>query len=143
MTERVARRILVGGRWRDPRDPVGAFTATDPALGTAIPGEYPISSWLDLEDALTAGAEASALMAKASPDRIAAYLEAVAAGLDNRAEALVEMARLETGLPAETRLRSNELPRTTDQLRQAASACRERSWVRATIDTKLEIRSKL
>lgn len=139
----MAQRILVGGRWRDPKDPVGAFTATDPALGTAIPGEYPISSWLDLEDALEAGAEASALMAKAGPDRIADYLEAVAAGLDDRAEALVEIARLETGLPAETRLRSNELPRTTDQLRQAAAACRERSWVRATIDAKRDIRSKL
>ncbi len=139
----MAHRILVGGRWRDPRDPVGSFTANDPDTGTPIPGEYPISSWLDLEDALAAGAEASLPLAEAGPERIAAYLEAAAAGLEQRAEELVEMARLETGLPAESRLRSSELPRTTGQLRQAAAACRERTWTRATIDTKLDIRSKL
>jgi NADP-dependent aldehyde dehydrogenase len=139
----MTHKILVGGRWRDAKSPVGAFAANDPALGTPIPGDYPISSWLDLEDALRAGAEASFLTAEAGPDRIAAFLEAMAAGLERRAPDLVETARLETGLPVEPRLMSNELPRTAGQLRQAAQACRERSWTRATIDTKLDIRSKL
>jgi len=137
------QEILVGGVWREARDPAGSFTATDPSTGEAIPGEYPVSSWPDLQDALEAGAEASFPMAEAGPDRIAAFLEALAAGLERRADALVETARRETGLPAESRLRSSELPRTTGQLRQAAAACRERSWVRATIDTRLDIRSKL
>jgi alpha-ketoglutaric semialdehyde dehydrogenase len=35
-----------------------------------------------------------------------------------------------------------ELPRTTDQLRQAARAVRDRSWRMATIDTKTNIRSQ-
>jgi NADP-dependent aldehyde dehydrogenase len=39
-------------------------------------------------------------------------------------------------------LRSVELPRTTNQIRQAAAACRDRSWCRATIDSKNNIRSK-
>ena len=51
------------------------------------------------------------------------------------------MAHLETALPADPRLRSVELPRTTGQLRQAAAACRERTWRHATIDSKLNIRS--
>ena len=39
------------------------------------------------------------------------------------------------------RLRDVELPRTTNQLRQAAAAAREGSWAQATIDTKANIRS--
>jgi NADP-dependent aldehyde dehydrogenase len=57
------------------------------------------------------------------------------------ADVLVAGAYLETGLPAETRLRKTELPRTTGQLRQAAAAARSRGWCHATIDTKLNIRS--
>lgn len=136
-------RVLIGGRWGDPRQPAGSFRPTDPAAGEPIEDEYPISSWPDLEDALVAGAEAALPLAEAGPGRIAAGLEAMAAGLERRADALVETAHQETGLPAESRLRSSELPRTTGQLRQAAEACRDRSWVRATIDTKLDIRSKL
>jgi alpha-ketoglutaric semialdehyde dehydrogenase len=136
-------QVLIGGCWREPRNPVGTFQATDPATGSVIRDEYPVSSWADLEAALEAGAEASFALAEAGPDRIAAFLEAAAAGLEARADALVETASLETGLPAEPRLRSSELPRTTGQLRQAAAACRDRSWCRATIDTKLDIRSKL
>jgi NADP-dependent aldehyde dehydrogenase len=52
------------------------------------------------------------------------------------------LASLETGLAEEPRLRSVELPRTINQLRQAASAALNRSWCRATIDTKINIRSK-
>jgi alpha-ketoglutaric semialdehyde dehydrogenase len=139
----MVHKILVGGGWREPRDPTGTFRAMDPATGTVLPDEYPVSSWADLEMALAAGAEATFALAEAGPDRLAAFLEAAAAGLERRADTLVEMARLETGLPAEPRLRSSELPRTTGQLRQAAAACRDRSWCRATIDTKLDIRSKL
>src|SRR5512141_274021 len=139
----MVRKILVGGTWREAHDATGAFTATDPTTGLAIPDEYPVSAWPDLEDALAAGTEAAFELAETGTDRIAAFLEAMAAALDDRADALIEMAGVETGLPAEPRLRSNELPRTTGQLRQAAEACRDRSWVRATIDTKLDIRSML
>ncbi|MCK7511932.1 MAG: aldehyde dehydrogenase family protein [Desulfobacterales bacterium] len=136
-------RILVAGGWREACEPAGVFSAVDPATGDGIPGEYPVSSWSDLEDALAAGAEAASLLAQAGPDRIAAFLDGMAEGLERRADELVEAAHRETGLPAEPRLRSVELPRTTAQLRQAAAACRDRSWCRATIDTKLDIRSRL
>jgi NADP-dependent aldehyde dehydrogenase len=46
-------------------------------------------------------------------------------------------------LPASPRLRDVELPRTTGQLRQAAAAAREGSWLRPTIDTKAGLRSCL
>ncbi|MGC8747011.1 MAG: aldehyde dehydrogenase family protein, partial [Candidatus Saccharicenans sp.] len=57
-------------------------------------------------------------------------------------ESIVRQANLETALPVEPRLNSTEFPRMINQLRQAAEACRERSWIQATIDTKLNIRSK-
>src|SRR5690606_7014465 len=62
------------------------------------------------------------------PERIAAFLDGYAAGIEAEAEALVALAHAETGLPASPRLREVELPRTTGQLRQAARAVREWSW---------------
>ncbi len=52
-----------------------------------------------------------------------------------------ERAARETAFPVTPRLRNVELPRTTNQLRQAAAAVRDRSWCRATIDTKTNLRS--
>jgi hypothetical protein len=78
---------------------------------------------------------------RASPDAIADFLEGFASGLEARASALIEMAHTETGLAKEPRLGTVELPRTTNQLRLAAAAVRERSWVQATIDTKANLRS--
>ncbi len=46
-------------------------------------------------------------------------------------------------MPAEPRLRSSELPRTVGQLQRAAEAARDGSWRRLTIETKLNIRSRL
>lgn len=135
--------VLVGGRWREARDPAGDFGPVDPSTGEPIPEIYPVSSWPDLAEALEAGAAAAAPLAQAGPDRVAAFLEDLADGLERRADSLVAAAHRETGLPAEPRLRSVELPRTTGQLRQAAAACRERSWRRATVDTRLGLRSML
>jgi alpha-ketoglutaric semialdehyde dehydrogenase len=136
-------KILVGGEWRDAARPGGSFQAVNPATGEPLPGDYPISMWPDIEDALEAARHAVDGLDGAGPERIAAFLEAFAAEVERRREDLVETAHLETALPAEPRLGSVELPRTTGQLRQAAAAARERSWCRAVIDTKLDIRSKL
>jgi NADP-dependent aldehyde dehydrogenase len=88
-------------------------------------------------------AEAAAYSLEAlSPDRIADFLEAYAGNIEDNAEGLVQMAAAETALPAEPRLGSIELPRTADQLRQAAQAARDRSWCQAVIDTRSNIRSQ-
>jgi len=134
--------ILIDGEWRQASHPAGSFSTIDPGTGKHLPGAYPISTWTDIKDALEAAAQAVDELARAGPDRIAAFLEAFAEKVDGRREELVAMAHLETALPVEPRLRSVEFPRLVDQLRQAAQACRDRSWCRATIDTKLDIRSK-
>lgn len=77
--------VLVAGGWREARLPAGSFRPVDPASGEPLPEEFPISSWPDVEEALQAGAEAADGLLGAGPDRIAGYLEALAAGLEGRA----------------------------------------------------------
>ena len=74
---------------------------------------------------------------------IGRFLDRAAERIDARREAIVAMAHAETALPISPRLADVELPRTTNQLRQAAAAAREGSWAMATIDTKANIRSCL
>jgi NADP-dependent aldehyde dehydrogenase len=135
--------VLIAGEWRAAKNPVGSFAAEDPAQKKMLPETYPVSGAEDAEAALVAGSAAALELAKASPDVIARFLELCAEGIEARANDLIRVAASETGLPAEPRLKSVELPRTTNQLRQAAKAARERSWCRATIDTKLNLRSRL
>ncbi len=134
-------KILIGGTWREAPQPRSVFHPVDPASGQALEDAYPISSWGDIQEALEAAREAVEGLRTAGPERTARFLEAFAARVESRREELAALAHLETGLPVEPRLRSVEFPRTTGQLGQAAEACRDRSWCRATIDTKLGLRS--
>jgi alpha-ketoglutaric semialdehyde dehydrogenase len=137
----VLHPVLVAGAWRPALAPIGSFRAVNPAAGEELEDSYPISCRAEIEEAVRAGNEAAAAMAGLSPEAIATFLESYAAAVEARADDLVRTAHLETGLPVEPRLRSVELPRTVFQLRQAAAASRDRSWRRATIDTKADIRS--
>ena len=132
--------ILVDGRWR-PAGATETFRAVNPATGEFLPEEYPISPWTDIAEALAAGARAALAMAAVGPEPVAHFLEIFPKLVEGRKEELVATAHLETALPSEPRLGSVEFPRLLDQLRQAAAACRDRSWCRATIDTKRNIRS--
>jgi NADP-dependent aldehyde dehydrogenase len=58
---------------------------------------------------------------------LASFLERYADRIEARREEIVEMAHAETSYPKETRLDGVELPRTTDQIRQAAAAGRDAS----------------
>ncbi len=140
MSER--QPILVDGRWVQAIAPSGAFHAFDPSRGRELADrEFPVSGWPDLEAMLAAGRYAAGEMARLPPARLAAFLETYADTIEARAAARVETAHRETGLPVEPRLLKVELPRTTNQLRQAAQAARDGSWSRPTIDTAANIRS--
>jgi len=132
--------ILVDGKWR-PARASETFRAVNPAAGEFLPEEYPVSPWADIAEALAAGARAALEMAAIGPEPVARFLEIFPKLVEGRKGELVSAAHLETALPTEPRLGSVEFPRLLDQLRQAAAACRDRSWCRATIDTKLNIRS--
>ncbi|HEX5105797.1 MAG TPA: aldehyde dehydrogenase (NADP(+)), partial [Pirellulaceae bacterium] len=105
--------------------------------------EYPVSTWQDCEEALSAAAGAFQQGRAISAEKLAAFLEAFAGRIEARKDEIVELASAETALPISPRLADNELPRTTGQLRQAAAAAREGSWAQPTIDTKNNIRSML
>jgi NADP-dependent aldehyde dehydrogenase len=133
--------VLVEGRFRASIAPAGVFRAVSPLSGEPTGAEFPISSFEELETAVQAGFRAAEELRLMPPDVRADFLDAYARLIEERASELVETAHRETGLPVEPRLRKVELPRTSGQLRKAAEAARERSWCRATIDTKANIRS--
>ena len=134
--------VLIGGQWRAAAA-VGRFRAFDPTTGEAFGESFPISGPEDVEAALAAASKAAPALAAAEPEAIARFLEAYAAGIETSAEALTAIAHRETALPAPTRLRAIELPRTVLQLRKAAEAVRARSWTLPTIDTAAGLRSRL
>ncbi len=135
-----AAQVLIAGEWRKANSGK-TFQAENPATGEPLPALFPVSEWPDCDAALTAAAEAAQELRKVSPEDLAAFLEAYARNIEASAAQIVDAAHEETALPVAPRLRDVELPRTTNQLRQAAAAAREESWRRATLDTKLNIRS--
>jgi NADP-dependent aldehyde dehydrogenase len=133
--------VLIDGRWQASRDSAGSFRAEDPARGVAIGPEFPVSGRGDLDALLRAATHVAPLLARTEPERIAAFLDAYADGIEAARAELVALAHAETALPIEPRLNSVELPRTVDQLRQAARAARELSWTQPTIDTRTNLRA--
>ncbi len=136
------QRVLIGGMWRDA-SASGWFRADNPATRSPHADEYPVSNWSDCEAALAAAASAFEILRDLPAERLAAFLERFAERIEARKVELVEMAHSETALPKTPRLGDVELPRTSGQLRQAATAAREGSWREPIIDTKGGLRSML
>ena len=134
--------VLIAGQWR-PASGSGTFRAENPATREPLPDEYPVSTWDDIDAALAAADATFHVLRAVPPGSFAAFLDSFADRIEARKDEIVRMANLETALPASPRLADNELPRTTNQLRQAAAAAREGSWALPTIDTKNNIRSQL
>ncbi len=134
------RQVLIAGRWRDA-DVASTFQATDPNKNEKLPDEFPVSSWADCDEALDAAVDAARHLRKLPADKIAAFLDDMADRVEDRKEELVTAAFAETGLAKSPRLADVELPRTSNQLRAAARACRTGSWALPTIDTAAGIRS--
>lgn len=134
--------VLIAGEWRAAKAG-GTFHAENPATGEMLPDEFPISIWADCDDALNAAAEAANILRATPPEKIAKFLTRFAERIETRKNEIVETAHAETALPKTPRLADVELPRTTNQLRQAAAAALEGSWALPTIDSKLNIRSTL
>lgn len=132
--------VLIAGAWR-ASEQTGTFQTSNPATGELLPAHYPVSSWADCEAALVSASAAFEQIRAMSGEKIAAFLEAFAERIEQRAEALIEMAHLETALPKSPRLADAELPRTTGQLRQAAAAARSGAWRQPVIDAANDIRS--
>lgn len=140
MSTRETKPVLIAGRWK-AADAAGVLRPINPRTMQPTGEVYPVSSIKDVEEAVGAAAEAAERLLRISPETRARFLERYAERIEARRAEIVAMAHAETALPEEPRLNSVELPRTTNQLRQAAAAARNRSWTRPTIDTKSGIRS--
>ena len=132
--------VLIDGTWTES-DSVSTFTPVNPLTKEPTNELYPVSSIKDVETAIESAAEASDNLLGLGPTSIADFLECYADRIEARRSDLVDMAHIETSYPKETRLDGIELPRTVNQLRQAANAARNRSWISPTIDTQTNIRS--
>ncbi len=133
-------KVLIDGKWR-AADAEGTFQAENPAKGEPLPQAFPISRWADCDAALNAATTAAARLRTTESAKIADFLEAYATNIEAASPAIVAAAAEETGLAISPRLKDVELPRTTNQLRQAAAAVREESWRNATLDLEKNIRS--
>lgn len=122
-----ASKVLVAGQWRESRG-TNFIQAENPATGEKIPERFPVSPREEIFDAVAAGAKAAEELARADDESVAHFLEACATGIEARAAELVDLAHAETGLAKAPRLKDVELPRTTDQLRQAARTARDGAW---------------
>lgn len=136
----MSQPVLIAGEWRQAHSST-TFQAENPATKSPLPEEYPVSAWADCDAALESASQAFDELLGTAPEKIAAFLEAFADNIEARKDDLVAMANQETGLPVTPRLADVELPRTTNQLRQAADAARDGSWAMPTIDTQAGIRS--
>ncbi|HYF62976.1 MAG TPA: aldehyde dehydrogenase family protein, partial [Herpetosiphonaceae bacterium] len=134
--------VLIAGAWRES-GATDSFAAVNPATRQPLAGRFPVSGRADLLAAIEAGAAAAPELAAAPPARVADFLERYAALIEEHRAELAELAAAETGLAPEPRLLSTELPRTVNQLRQAARAARDSAWTRPTIDSAANIRSLL
>lgn len=136
----MAQKILLNGRWVTAQSS-GTFQAENPATATLIPEQYPISTWEDIDAALDAATTAFAAMQSLPRHKLADFLEVYASRIEARSVVLCAMAHQETALPVEPRLSKAELPRTINQLRQAAAAARDQGWSQPTIDRANQVRS--
>ena len=132
--------ILANGSWT-PSIGSTVFQAINPTTQLAMPQVFPVSPWSEIDGVIAAAAQVSREMRGWPGIRFAEFLERYAEEIEARADLLVETAHAETGLPKSPRLRDGELPRTTNQLRQAAGSARDESWRVPTIDTATNIRS--
>lgn len=132
--------VLIAGQWRDA-DYSDTFQATDPNTNQKLDSQFPVSTWADCDAALDAAVEAHTELRQLPAEKIALFLERFADRIDAAKDRLVDTAFAETGLARSPRLADVELPRTSNQLRQAATAARTGNWAMATIDTKAGIRS--
>ncbi len=132
--------VLIAGQWR-PSAASSFFQAENPATGEALPEAFPVSPREEILEALRAGADAAEALRNIDGETMAKFLEACASGIEQRAADLVDLAHAETGLPKAPRLKDVELPRTTDQLRQAARAARDGAWQQPVRDAARNIHS--
>ncbi|MFC9355704.1 aldehyde dehydrogenase (NADP(+)) [Rhodococcus sp. NPDC057014] len=109
------------------------FQATDPATGAALEPIYHEADEAAVARAAELAWEAFGSYRHTSFEQRAAFLDTIAAELDDLGSVLIDRVHAETGIPS-ARVQG-ELARTTGQLRLFAAVVREGSWTGARLDT--------
>ncbi len=136
------QKILLNGNWTDSNAPAAHFHAYNPSNKEALTERtFPESAWDELEAMVQAGFAASQALADIAPSVLADFLEEYANKIEAATDKLAQVAHEETGLPVTPRLAGVEIPRTVNQIRQAAAAARSGDWARPTLDTASNIHS--
>lgn len=117
------------------------FKATNPALGTDLPGDFYAASLSEVDAALNLADKAFSFYRYIGNNKKAAFLRSIADEILVIGDALIERAMSESGLP-DLRLQG-ERARTTNQLYMFADLLEEGSWVEAVIDTAMPDRKPL
>ncbi|APZ94338.1 aldehyde dehydrogenase (NADP(+)) [Fuerstiella marisgermanici] len=134
--------VLINGAWV-ASETAETFQAINPTTQETLPGVFPLSPWSEIDKAIQAASDVAKEVRGWPGSRFAEFLNAYADEIEARADDLVAAAHAETALPVSPRLKDGELPRTTNQLRQAAEAAETGSWRSPIIDTATGIRSVL
>lgn len=122
--------MLIGGR--AVRGSAGSLRAINPATGAEMEPEFFGGTVADVDDACELAEAAFDAYRAASLERRGAFLEAIAQGIVDLGDVLVERVMAESGLPR-GRV-EGERARTVGQLRLFAAVAREGRWLGATID---------
>lgn len=117
------------------------LSGVNPATGVALEPQYSPVSADELAQALALADEAAIPFSETTPEKRAAFLNAIATEIENSVEELAARGPLETGLP-EARIRG-EAGRTCGQLRMFAGLVEEGSWVHARIDHAIPDRAPI
>ncbi|MCT1366929.1 aldehyde dehydrogenase (NADP(+)) [Kocuria sp. HSID16901] len=137
MTITLTGTSLINGR---STPGAGATTrAINPATEEPLDPAYSLVDAAQLDEATSAAEEAFPSYSALPPTQRADFLDAVAAGIEDAREAIVDRARSETGL-TEARL-NGEVSRTAGQLRLFATVVRSGSHHRVRVDPALPDRS--
>jgi len=129
---------FIAGAWIPGQAP--AIEAVNPRDGSAI-SQHTAATTQQAKDAIDAAAAAQSSYSRLAPDRIAAFLEAIADAIEGLGDTLLDVADRETAL-GHPRL-TGERGRTCGQLRMFAQTARDQRWVQASIDTALPDRQPL
>ncbi len=138
----VLQKIFVDGNWREGEYD-GTFQAVNPTTKQKISGDFPVTTWPEMNRVLNAAEDASVAMRDISGNQIADFLDDYVVRINARHDELVAMAQQETALGDTEggRLHTIEFNGMTGQLSQAAAAARDGSWRDARITTANNIRS--
>jgi NADP-dependent aldehyde dehydrogenase len=97
--------------------------------------EFNDASIVEINEVMSAANSAASVMKKLSLAKRAELMNAIADGLENSGDELIQLVMSETNLP-DARLRG-ERGRTIFQLRSYAKACVKGDWLEASIDTAI------